>query len=939
MTEETLVLVTGITGFLGSHVASQLLASGYRVRGTLRSLSKGDKVYDAVLPKGVDRNRLELFEIDLLDPSSKWELAVKGCTYIQHVASPLAVSGKDEDFIKPAVEGTLSIFKAALNEPLMKRIVMTSSIAAINLGRESEMDKYSKGKKVADGHVFGEDDWANLDKVDGYVKSKILAERAAWDFVKEHNENFSLAVINPGLILGPYLLPYFGTSVKLSTALMKKEYPAVPGEVYLQYVDVRDVAFCQIKAMTVAEAANHRHIASSGFGLIVDYAKVLQKEFSSQGYRPPTAQLPYFVLKLASYFDQNISSVLVYYGKNPNFNTSGTESRLGVKWRSIETSIIDLTYSLIELGHIPKTPGYKPRSECKPVANLLYHRILSKDSTREVFWDEQTIPKAVEWKQFFLENLNKAFLFIPLISSGTLRSFNNSGGEDNVLLEWDRALDRLEKSEIIILPVFLLEPDQKSFDFDDVPLHTVCAKDCSRSFAQMWNKIMTINGLQIDFSQSHHMVVLDLEINRICELCLHPRQRLASPSIHRRKGIAIPPLRDLPNPENYIDREDIWSKLDKEFEEKNVAILRGVGGSGKTFAATNYAFRMVNRGHSTFWMKADNHKNVVKGYREYVDWAHLSKNKEILTKNFSQLLDAMTDPYLVQYARFATFIVLDNVNQYSDVSAIINAHSDMDTKFLITTRVHLYADVERLRSIEVSFPDEKVSEEYLRKFLSDERAISTEECIRIIQSTNRLPLRLATAAKYLKKYKNTSVDRYLSLVSVEKKKPRNRVDDDIYPEVSLSIDDVKKNSKAAFRLLSHFSYLNPDSIVINLVCDCIDFKFDIFDQIVRTVNKRYVKSIRDSSAFDEYLSLITDLNLINCSDSNSNIVTIHRCIQADIRERVESSKHMQDFVTFTKKYEKMLGDKENLLKEIRLGNTETVIAIMTAINRLHLDGL
>ncbi|KAJ3125245.1 hypothetical protein HK098_000443 [Nowakowskiella sp. JEL0407] len=366
MSEKPLVLVTGITGFLGSHVANQLLAAGYKVRGTLRSKAKGEKVYDAVLPAGVDKSKLELFEIDLLDPVSKWESAVKGCTYIQHIASPFQIENANVDeqfFIKPAVEGTLNVLKATLTEPLVKRVVLTSSTVAVSGGRESEYDVYSNGKKVQDGHAFNENDWTNVDKVKGYQKSKTLAEKAAWNFIEENKKPFELATVNPSYIMGPYLLPNVGASGYFSKALLNREYPALPGYMYMQYVDVRDVALCHVRAMEVPEAAGHRHIANAGTGSISAYAQLIHKEFAPQGYNPPTANIPYFVLRLASWFDSNMVTAARLYNKDITYDTSGTESRLGVKWRPIDTSILALTYSMIECGYIKKTPGFKPRKD------------------------------------------------------------------------------------------------------------------------------------------------------------------------------------------------------------------------------------------------------------------------------------------------------------------------------------------------------------------------------------------------------------------------------------------------------------------------------------------------------------------------------------------------------------------------------------------------
>ncbi|KAJ1543358.1 hypothetical protein HK096_008551 [Nowakowskiella sp. JEL0078] len=255
-----IVLVTGITGFVGSHVANQLLSAGYRVRGTLRSLKKKDEVFNKIVPSGAS-NLLELREIDLLDSAEKWEEVVRGCEYIQHIASPFPLKKPkhEDDLIKPAVEGTQAVLRAALKVGGVKRVVLTSSIAAMVSGRQSEYDTVaSDGTVLKKGHIFDESDWTDIAKADAYSKSKTLAEKSAWEFVKTNGNPFELAVINPGFISGPYLLPYFASSAEVVKAIMTNEYPVVPDPFYLVYCDVRDVALAHIRAMEIKEAAGNR---------------------------------------------------------------------------------------------------------------------------------------------------------------------------------------------------------------------------------------------------------------------------------------------------------------------------------------------------------------------------------------------------------------------------------------------------------------------------------------------------------------------------------------------------------------------------------------------------------------------------------------------------------------------------------------------------------
>jgi nucleoside-diphosphate-sugar epimerase len=172
--------------------------------------------------------------VDLLDPQEKWNAAVAGCTYVQHIASPFPLKSpsNEQELIKPAVQGTLAVLKACASAGgSVKRIVLTSSIVSVAFGRDREwtvaVDDENTVKEK--GHVFTEEDWTDVDHSEAYAKSKTLAERAAWDFVKNLAENkFELAVINPGYIQGPFLLPYIASSGEVVKSILNKDMPGVP---------------------------------------------------------------------------------------------------------------------------------------------------------------------------------------------------------------------------------------------------------------------------------------------------------------------------------------------------------------------------------------------------------------------------------------------------------------------------------------------------------------------------------------------------------------------------------------------------------------------------------------------------------------------------------------------------------------------------------------
>jgi nucleoside-diphosphate-sugar epimerase len=363
-----LVLVTGISGFLGAHCAQQLLSAGYRVRGTVRSLKDDRKISHVRALKSIDSSALELVEADLLLPET-WVTAVAGCTYVLHVASPFPASiPKDaDDIIRPAVDGTLNVFRAIANDPArtVRRVVLTSSIAALFSGRD-QMQK-----------VWDEWDWGKLDDpknpVHPYPASKLLAERAAWDFVTAlpSEKGFELAVICAGLMCGPYLGGVPGTSAETAMRLLKRQMPAVPNMIF-PGVDVRDIAKMHIRAMTAHDAAGQRFIGVSFDFAAREVAQLLSKELGPLGYRVTTAPLPNWLLRILALFDSSLEAIQVHIGLRPKFDISLAEKKLGMdRWIGAKQSCIEQAYSLIANGDVPDMSRAKMLTTTNPNGTCL----------------------------------------------------------------------------------------------------------------------------------------------------------------------------------------------------------------------------------------------------------------------------------------------------------------------------------------------------------------------------------------------------------------------------------------------------------------------------------------------------------------------------------------------------------------------------------------
>lgn len=317
------VLVTGASGFIAGHVVAELRSHGYWVRGTSRRPVEG---LDDVVAADLSRDE-------------GWAAAVEGCDYVMHVASPIPKeSPKSEDeLIRPAVDGTLRVLRAAADAGV-KRVVLTSSIAAVSSGHRDEA-------------VRTEADWSIVDRSPGYPKSKTLAEQAAWDFARE--SGMDLVAVNPGMVLGPLHNPTVGTSVQVVHRLLTRDMPASP-KMGFALVDVRDVATAQRLALQTPAAAGNRYILAGEHMWMRDIAAVLAEEFNPRGYRVPTGSLPTPLLRLLARFDSSIRPALDFVGRRELVSADKARRELGWTMRPVRDTILDTARSLIELGLAPK---------------------------------------------------------------------------------------------------------------------------------------------------------------------------------------------------------------------------------------------------------------------------------------------------------------------------------------------------------------------------------------------------------------------------------------------------------------------------------------------------------------------------------------------------------------------------------------------------------
>lgn len=336
-----LVLVTGGSGFLGAHVIVQLLNAGYQVRTTVRSLSREAEVREMLRVGGVEAgDRLSFAAADLTKDDG-WAEAAAGCTYVHHVASPFPpnIPKHEDEVIIPARDGALRALRAA-RDAGVKRVVLTSSYAAIGYGQPEQ------------SAPFDETNWTNPegDDVRAYVKSKTLAERAAWEFMQREGGAMELSVVNPVAILGPVLAPDYSTSIMLIKRLLDGEMPGLP-RLYFGLVDVRDVADLHMRCMTAPEAKGERFLAIAGeFLSIAQIARILKRELGADAKRVPTFELPDFLVRLAARRDPAVQQILPELGKRKNGTSAKARRMLGWSPRSNEEAILATAESLAALG-------------------------------------------------------------------------------------------------------------------------------------------------------------------------------------------------------------------------------------------------------------------------------------------------------------------------------------------------------------------------------------------------------------------------------------------------------------------------------------------------------------------------------------------------------------------------------------------------------------
>lgn len=336
------VLVTGGSGFIAGHVIIQLLEQGHTVRSTIRSLSKEPAVRAVLRDAGMTRgDALTFVEADLMADAG-WPEAVASVEYVVHLASPIHIGKvKDEnDVIAPARDGARRVLRAA-RDAGVRRVVLTSAFHAVGFGHGHP------------DHVFTEDDWSPLKGpgVDAYGRSKILAERAAWDFVAQPGTDLELTTILPVAVMGPVMGADVSGANHIVQNSLTGQMPGYPN-MYVPIVDVRDVAAAHVAAMTSPEAAGQRFLVGTGEPAIAmkEIGAVLRAELGESASKVPTRTIPNLVVRVAALFNDEFKPVAADLGYVKRVSNEKLRTVLGITPRPAGEAIAAAGRSMVERG-------------------------------------------------------------------------------------------------------------------------------------------------------------------------------------------------------------------------------------------------------------------------------------------------------------------------------------------------------------------------------------------------------------------------------------------------------------------------------------------------------------------------------------------------------------------------------------------------------------
>jgi dihydroflavonol-4-reductase len=290
-----------------------------------------------IADNGVDSEDRLTFAVADLESDDGWAAAVDKCDFVLHVASPFPAEhdANEDALVRPAREGTLRVLRAA-RAANVARVVYVSSFGAIGYGHTGS-------------GPFLEDTWTNVDAPDvqPYVKSKTLAERAAWDYIAGEGRGLEFVSVNPTGIFGPALRTGTSSSIGIIKSMLDGLMPVCP-PIYFGVVDVRDVADILLRAAVTPAAAGERFVAVAGEPMsLLDVAKALHHGLGDRAIKAPYRELSIEAARAFAQQHPQVAGWLPQLGIVRRTNSEKARKMLAWTARPPEEAIVASGESLI----------------------------------------------------------------------------------------------------------------------------------------------------------------------------------------------------------------------------------------------------------------------------------------------------------------------------------------------------------------------------------------------------------------------------------------------------------------------------------------------------------------------------------------------------------------------------------------------------------------
>ena len=336
------VLVTGGTGYVGSWIVKKLLDKGYPVRLAVRNKAKSARFQHLLHAASNDSSLLTIVEADLLKPSS-YHQAAEGAQAIIHAASPfkLKIKNAEKELLQPALLGTRNVLEAANASDSVKKVVLTSSVAAVH-GDNIDMEQLGL-QSFTEAH-FNE---SSSLQHQPYSFSKVQAEKEAWKLYNNQSD-WQLIVLNPSFVMGPPLGQQPDSeSIKFMQSMLSGVFRFGAPDLYFGYVDVRDVAEAHIAALESPNAEG-RHILAERTASVLEISRMLKDKYGKK-FPLPNGRSPKFMLYLLGWlFGLSPAFIKKNVGISIKLDNSKSIQKLGIGYRPLNQTLEDMVEALIK---------------------------------------------------------------------------------------------------------------------------------------------------------------------------------------------------------------------------------------------------------------------------------------------------------------------------------------------------------------------------------------------------------------------------------------------------------------------------------------------------------------------------------------------------------------------------------------------------------------